>query len=736
MKYFTSLIFILATYGIGASIHAQELEISLELQQAAGQDLACIEFEETFEVTLTNISDRQIRLPNPNSSEQLGALSFTVFDKQTGETFTVDRKALKEVDIRIVELAPGQSISLFPGFAFDRWGPTRWNNLPAPNLDRNLEISAELHLKPNGCRQQYWTGRVKSQSKSFRFNFARAQLPQQYLWNGFPGAGLRILKDSPDLVNKRDEDGRTPLHVAARFNHEEVVQWLVSNGAEVDVQAYNQFTPLYMAHMSANPKIFQMLLEAGADANLPNAFGKSPLQVVVDRLTRQPDPEHKENIKWNRILDVFISNGIELDLISAIQLDKLQLVKKMLTKDPEQLDRYTSNQRPLRTAAQHGRLEIAKFLIESFPTQIDVDNFAGGTGYPVSKLALKHTEVLRLLIDHGADLERRITWQGFRSGVWLIGDNATLLHFAANDGNPGTIKLLLDHDIDPFATARSDLDEEGQTALEVATLFGMAENFLAILEHPAVSKADQTLKLSSLKKCLTMICRGGHSTQSPNSRVVILDAILAHGVEGLAEDDFSKLIQLATQNIGPSTQVDHNLKSLVQLLKDAGGELDFFSAVAIQDTQAIDQMLADNPNACEARRVDGYPAIHFAVQRGNLDLVKKLMDSGCDIELKNHSKNRGHFGGRMLHAAAFWNQPEIAKYLIQSGAEVNVIAKLKTTPLHVAARVGNAEITSLLLNNGAVVDAADIRGRTPLDLTNSPAIKKLINDWIEQNASD
>ena len=80
-----------------------------------------------------------------------------------------------------------------------------------------------------------------------------AQTPHSLLWDSTPEDGqkaLKIMMDDPTWVAKRDSDQRTPLHVAARFNHTSVVKWLLENGADVDAQAYNRFTPL---HLTKNP---------------------------------------------------------------------------------------------------------------------------------------------------------------------------------------------------------------------------------------------------------------------------------------------------------------------------------------------------------------------------------------------------------------------------------------------------------------------------------------------------
>jgi ankyrin repeat protein len=715
---------------------AQDLQLTLNLRDGES-GAAIIEFEETFEVIITNVSDKDIVVPDEPQLNRMAAISFRISVQGSNQPRLVFRKKeTAEPDDQTVNeepktLAPSESLSLFPGLAFDRWGDQRWLNLPTPNLGNEYEIVARLEIEK--LADEIWEGAIESKPAKFRFVFERGTTPHQYLWNGFPDAAMKLLKADPSLVNQKDEDQRTPLHVAARFNHPQVVQWLLENGAKVSPKAYNQFTPLHLSVDHA--EVCDLLLKAGAEPHAKSAFGESPLQKVTAKLSEKWVQETPEQLtKWNAVLDAFLANGVQLDLISAIQLGRIKSVKELLTGNPELLNVSGRAQSPLRTAAKFGKQEIVQYLLTTFPDKMDVDDFAGGSGYPVTKEALPHPKVLKLLIDTGADLERRITWQGMRSGVWFIKDNATLLHFAARDGTPETIELLLKAGLDPFASTRKeDAQSSDQTALDVACLFGKTHLAKAILKSDAFQQGSANQRAQVLSRCLQYTCGRGLD-RNQNDQADLLNALIENGADVTPNGREYSLIQSIAYGIHPNdTDINQTVRPLIDILLRHGVEMDLYSAVALRDQAAVKKILESDPKTSESRRADGYPAIHLAISCGELELVKALIAAGCDMDLKNHSKSTGSFAGRMIHVAAFWDQPEIAQFLIDSGAKVNVIAKEKVTPLHSAVYAGSHSMVQLLLENGADVHAQDLQGRTPLSRATNPRVKKLLRNWLEQN---
>jgi hypothetical protein len=105
--------------------------------------------------------------------------------------------------------------------------------------------------------------------------------------------------------------------------------------------------------------------------------------------------------------------------------------------------------------------------------------------------------------------------------------------------------------------------------------------------------------------------------------------------------------------------------------------------------------------------------LHEAVVKNDLVEVRRILQKVADI---NQLGLRRHGYGSALHIAVRENQLEIARLLIDRGAEIDVLDPKDFTPLHNAAWNGNLEMTKLLLEAGADIKASTYDGDTPLTL--------------------
>lgn len=131
--------------------------------------------------------------------------------------------------------------------------------------------------------------------------------------------------------------------------------------------------------------------------------------------------------------------------------------------------------------------------------------------------------------------------------------------------------------------------------------------------------------------------------------------------------------------------------------------------------------------------------LHFAVQNGNVGMVKMLLDAGADV---NTGANKGSgFHWVSLQAAIAQGNAELVEILLQAGARVNALWDYSFgSYLHyAAAKSGNVEIVKALIRAGANVNAK-YDGWTPLMLAarcngNIEIVKVLINAGADVNAT-
>jgi ankyrin repeat protein len=70
-----------------------------------------------------------------------------------------------------------------------------------------------------------------------------------------------------------------------------------------------------------------------------------------------------------------------------------------------------------------------------------------------------------------------------------------------------------------------------------------------------------------------------------------------------------------------------------------------------------------------------------------------------------------------LHFAALTNSKDLAKLLVEKGANLNAQNAHKNTPLHEAAKYGAVDVAEVLLDVGADQDLKGERGETPQEVS-------------------
>lgn len=126
-----------------------------------------------------------------------------------------------------------------------------------------------------------------------------------------------------------------------------------------------------------------------------------------------------------------------------------------------------------------------------------------------------------------------------------------------------------------------------------------------------------------------------------------------------------------------------------------GAELDPATAAKMQQRRAA------------AATVD----IWTAAQEGKSDVVAKFLADGKSPDAKQPGSGR-----TPLTIASVYGQLEVAKLLIDKGADVSLASLDGNSPLHIAAFFTRTKMVELLLKAGASVEAKNGQGQTPIEI--------------------
>ena len=97
-----------------------------------------------------------------------------------------------------------------------------------------------------------------------------------------PLENTQLLLDNGAQVDVRDEDGNTPLILAAKgASRPETIQLLIEKGAKVNARNNDGWTPLMIAARGSGWQYIQLLIKKGAEVNVRNNDGWTPLMIAA-----------------------------------------------------------------------------------------------------------------------------------------------------------------------------------------------------------------------------------------------------------------------------------------------------------------------------------------------------------------------------------------------------------------------------------------------------------------------
>jgi len=197
-------------------------------------------------------------------------------------------------------------------------------------------------------------------------------------------------------------------------------------------------------------------------------------------------------------------------------------------------------------------------------------------------------------------------------------------------------------------------------------------------------------------------------------------------------------LQLASIN-GSAAMIDRLLKAGADpnAALSAAGDTALMMAARTGNTDAIRVLVEGGANVNAKESWGGTTPLMWAVSENHPDAVKALISAGADVSMRSNyvaaANGRGFEGrtpvsnrtdGKPEEFASGWLTPlmlaareghvDVARALLDAGADINAVAGDGKTALAVAIFNGNYDFASLLVDRKADVNKADAQRFTPL----------------------
>lgn len=418
-------------------------------------------------------------------------------------------------------------------------------------------------------------------------------------------------------------------------------------------------------------------------------------------------------------------------LHQAIENGNTKLARRFISEAGALEYRDKRGARPLHLVVEAEMPELAPLLVNEYDVDIDGTDNDGATALFYAA-RMGSVDATRTLLSLGATSSIREQTSG--RGV---------LHAAASHANVFTLKLLLEHGEDPNA-----VDLSGTPPILLAARSGNRKAMALLIEHgadPDIVGADgQTRLHHTLAKILDRI-DGSRSALKledlPDAKLLAL--LLEHGANTNAKDDegWTPLHRTArTLDLLPV--MSDNLEvlgAIVRMLMERGADSSIEGppeapaymiahAARVGGVDDLRRICETDPSTLDSLNSDGKSALQMAIEENRLEIARFLLDQGADLAVWKSSNVSP------LDFCVDRGDTELVALLLEYNCASAREGKRRGGPLHVAARNGNAQIVELLLKHGYSPEAQEARGNTALHLAAAKGCAPCVESLLANGA--
>jgi ankyrin repeat protein len=467
------------------------------------------------------------------------------------------------------------------------------------------------------------------------------------------------------------------------------------------------FTSLRGPRLWFGGSLLSLSVAAGAvEPRLADAAKEQNREAIRELLTQHTDvnstqPDGATALHWTvhwddlESTELLIRAGARVDAANELGVTPLSLacvngnagmVEELLDAGANANLALPSGETPLMTCSRSGSVESVKALLTHGADVNAREKLQDQTAL-MWAVAERHPEVVRALLEQGADVRARsrVIHQlmvreetGARlvcpppAGINAACNNAediekggsTPLLFAARSGDLESAKLLV-----AAGASVEDLAPDGNSALVVAAYSGNAKVAQFLLAKDAMANAAgggyTALHAAVLREDVELVKALLAHGANPNARVMRGTPVLRSAQEYILPNSLlgATPFFLAAKYVEPA---------IMRALASAGAD----SSLAIKDgTTPLMAAAGIGWKVGETRRSTAYAMVPLPDEDRALEAVKIAIRLGADVRAANQDRETA------LHGAAVEGYTEIARLLVDNGADLNAVNKRGETPL-------------------------------------------------------
>ena len=151
---------------------------------------------------------------------------------------------------------------------------------------------------------------------------------------------------------------------------------------------------------------------------------------------------------------------------------------------------------------------------------------------------------------------------------------------------------------------------------------------------------------------------------------------------------------------------------IVDLLRNAAGELDVFEAATLDHVPRLQALLANHPELAKEFSNDGFTPLHLAAFFAQPAALEELLRHAPDV----NAVSRNAMKVAVINAAAASRNTEVVKLVLRAGADPDTQQEAGYTALHSAAINNNSDMVRALLDGGADPGVRTDAGQTAAEM--------------------